>query len=305
MQRKKCGKKEIQKGYKEYACDLCGSGETIEMPHVREYTKGQVIDICKRCGFVYVKQRRSYDKIAEVWSKELFGKTYTAKTPLMIARHNYVAEFIDQKLLLKGKRLCDIGAGEGQFLNIAKNNYGASVLGIEPSAHNCALLTELGIKNFQGTIEEYVAAPEARRYKADIVTMMWTLENATSCKGLLVDARSILRDDGYLVIATGSRILVPFAKPIQLYFSTNPVDAHAARFSLNTLTSFLNATGYEVAHVNPYLNDAIALCVIARKTAKTARGVSRPDDFREVRDFFKRWHKESMRYKDRNATIET
>ena len=279
--------------YKEFPCDLCGSTEALELPYVRGYTKGQVIHICKKCGFVYVKMRRSYDEIARIWSKELFGKAYTATSPLMLARHTYVAEFLNQKIGLK-KKVCDIGAGEGQFLKLIKKNYGAEVFGIEPSRQNCRLMKRLGVRYFEGTLEDYIASPKSKGYKADIATLMWTLENATSCKDILNGAHKIVKDGGYLVVATGSRILVPFNKPLNLYLSHNPVDTHPSRFSIRTLTALLAATGFKVKLVNPYMNDGFLMCVIAQRTKIDKR--IKGDDYRKVRDYFNRWHRETRFY---------
>lgn len=282
-------------GYRDFSCDLCGDTRAIEIPHVRKYTDGQVIHICKNCGFIYVKKRRSYDEITEVWSKKLFGKAYTSRTPLMLARHTYVAEFIDQNLSLKNKKVCDVGAGEGQFLSIAKNNYGARVFGIEHSAANCGILKKSGIGFFQGAIEDYVKSRPG--YRADIATVMWTLENTASPRDMLMCSRHIIKDGGYIVIATGSRILAPFSKPLSLYLSSYPADTHPSRFSVNTLTALLAVTGYKVTHINPYLNDSLVLCVIAKKSAKLDECTKiKGDDFRKVRDFFERWHKETKHY---------
>ena len=119
---------------REFPCDLCGSREAVEVPHAREYTNGQPMHICTHCGFVYVRRRRSASRIAEVWSEDLFGANYTAAIPAVKARLTYVAEFLDQSLGLRNKRVCDIGAGEGVFLDlIRQERYGASVFGIEAS----------------------------------------------------------------------------------------------------------------------------------------------------------------------------
>lgn len=295
--REKLFRKKCDCGYKEFPCDLCGSFEAIKVPYASEYTKGQDIHICKNCGFVYVKRRRSYDQIAQVWSKELFGKAYTAKSPLMLARHTYVAEFIEQNLSLKNKNVCDVGAGEGQFLNLIKKNYNASVFGIEPSETNCKMMKEEGIQHFQGTMEGYLESFYHKKYKADIVTLMWTLENATSCNDLLRGSRKILKAGGFLVVVTGSRLLVPFAKPLYLYLNSNPADAHPSRFSFNTLTSFLNKTGFKVSYVNQYLNDSLALCMIAKKCEVNKALSIKGDDFKQVSNFFKRWHRETKYYK--------
>lgn len=282
--------RELYRDYKEFPCDLCGSRSTIELPYARKYTNGQVIHICKKCGLIYVKMRRPYNKIAEVWSKELFGKKYTAKSPLMVARHAYVAEFLNQHLKLKNKEVCDIGAGEGQFLKVIKQTYGASVYGIEPSLSNCNILKRLKFQYFNGTLEDFLNSRSYTKYQADIVTMMWTLENATSCRDMLMGARKILKEDGYLFIGTGSRILVNFSKPLRLYLSSNPVDTHPVRFSFNTLVSMLAATGFKTVCHNSYLNDNLLLGIIAKK-CRIAKNIQiQGDDFRKVRDFFKKWH---------------
>ena len=48
----------------QFPCDLCGETDAVEVPHCREYTNGQPIHICRRCGFVHVKLRRSAEGIA-------------------------------------------------------------------------------------------------------------------------------------------------------------------------------------------------------------------------------------------------
>ena len=280
---------------KEYPCDLCGNNEAVEVPFARLYSNNQPIHICRQCGFVYVKNRRTAKEIADAWSDEIYGSDYTARIPAVKARQTYVADFVDVSLKLKGKLLCDIGTGEGQFLEIAAQQYGAKVFGTEASEKNCKRLTKLGFENFCGTIEEYLKSGHHRKYKAQIATIMWTLENCLSCIGMLKGAYSILKDGGHVVVATGSRILVPFKKPISYYISTNPTDTHAFRFSANTLTGLLAETGFKVTHVNRYL-DSDVLCIIAKKQPRGAKIKWQGDDYRKVHNFFERWHHESMHY---------
>lgn len=288
-------------GYREFACDLCLGNEAVDVPHCREYTGGQPIHICKRCGFVYVRKRRSAAEIARVWSEELYGEgyaspsAYSARVPAVKARQVYVADFLDAQVGLRGREVCDLGTGEGQFLEIVRRDYGASVFGIEPAQKNCEGLKQLGIKHFRGTIEEFCASPEAKDYQADLVTILWTLENSGLCREILAGAYQILKEDGYVAVATGSRILVPFKKPLHLYLSKNPADTHAYRFSANTLKGILAVSGFEVIHANRYL-DSDVLFMIAQKRDKGAGIAWQEDDFLKVVDFFERWHRESLFY---------
>jgi 2-polyprenyl-3-methyl-5-hydroxy-6-metoxy-1,4-benzoquinol methylase len=282
---------------KEHACDLCGSTKAVEVPYARLYTNDQPVHICRNCGFVYVVRRRSADAVARAWSEEIFGEGYTARIPAVVARQVYVAEFIDTNLGLKGKKLIDIGAGEGQFLEIARK-YGADVFGVEPSASNCAGMKKKGIESFHGTIEDFMASK--KKGAADIATVMWTLENCVSCRNMLEGAWHSLKTGGRIAIATGSRILVPFKKPIYNYLSHNPVDTHCFRFSANTLRGILAVSGFKTVHINRYI-DTDYLVVIAEKQP---RGVEIPwqkDDFVEVHNYFERWHRETAFYSDRKS----
>jgi len=291
-------------GYITFACDLCGSDESYELPYCREYTGGQVLHICKSCGFIYAKKRRSCKAIADAWSNELFGdpkvltqQNYSARNPHVKARQTYINEFIDVNIGLKAKRLLDIGAGEGEFLKMARAS-GAEVFGIEPSKSNCELMKQQGLKCFLGTAEDYrdYVHKTKEGFKPDIVTIMWTLECAQSPRELLRVAYELLKDGGHIVIGTGSRILVPFKKPLQCFLSTNPVDTHPVDFSFNTLKGLLAVTGFEVTHFNPYVENDI-LAVIAKKMPLGKKIEWKGDDYLKVANFFERWHRDSLRYR--------
>lgn len=281
----------------DHPCDVCGSDEAEIIPAVLKYTGGKAIHVCRNCGFVYVRRRRSAGAIAEDWSKNLFSGHYTAHQPFMKARHYYVAEVLALEVGLKGRRVCDIGAGEGQFLDIIrKPEYGASVFGIEPSRRNCELMTRMGIECFAGTIEDYMASPGADSRRFDLVTMMWTLENCEDPKRMIDAAYGILDDGGYVQLATQSRILVPFKKPLHYYLSAEvPLDTHCFRFSANTQRGILAQCGFEVVFTNRYIDDDMLL-MIAQKTDRTREIPWKKDDYRAVIHFFDRWDSETQEY---------
>jgi SAM-dependent methyltransferase len=279
-------------GTRIYDCDLCGCADAVEVPHAREYTGNQPIHICSGCGFVYVRERRDPQAIADSWSNELYGKIYTARMPWVKARQIFVADFIDVEIGLKGKRLCDIGSGEGQFLQMVRDRpYEAEVFGIEPSAANCRLHAAAGIPCFEGTIESFMAAGQ-REPDFDIAAIMWTVENCNSCIELVSSAWKLLKPGGHVCIATGSRLLVPFKKPLQHYLGKNPADTHCFRFSANTLRGLLARCGFATTSINHYIANDI-LCVIGRKMPAGTAIAWEKDDPNEVADFFRRWHVET------------
>jgi hypothetical protein len=282
--------------YREFDCDLCGSADAVELEVLRRYTDGQPIHVCRNCGFVYVRGRRSAKSIADTWSKETFQTSYAARIPAVKARHMYLAEFIDTNVGLADRKLCDIGGGEGQFLDLVRGpDYGADVFAIEPSADNCRRMEGMGIPSFNGTIEDFRQAPEAEARRFDIVTIMWTLENCQSCRSMLDAAWNILEDGGYLMVVTGSRLLVPFKKPLHYYVPIDPVDTHCFRFSANTLQGLLAVSGFEVAHVNRYI-DTDYLVMIGRKVDSSHALPWNGDDYREIVDLFRRSHSETEQH---------
>jgi SAM-dependent methyltransferase len=282
--------------YRAFPCSLCGRADSVEVPHSREFHQGQPVDICCGCGLVYVKRRRSAARIAEVWSREIFGQVYTSAIPAVTARLTYVAEFLDQAIGLRGRQVCEIGAGEGRGLELIREpRYGASVFGVEPSTANSERLRAAGIPHFVGTIEEYVASGEARRTAFDVVTVQWTLENCQDCRALLDGAYAALKPGGLIAVATGSRILVPFKKPLHTYFSQLPADVNAFRVSANTLSGLLAVSGFEPVQTNRYLDHDV-LCVVGRKTDRANPIAWRGDNYLDVHHFFERWYVDTKMY---------
>ena len=295
-----------------FSCDVCESSDAIEVPYVKEYTGGQLVHICKGCGLVYVKKRRSYKEVADVWSNELFGNpgtllpnSYSALNAHVKSRLVYFAEFINEKVGLKNKKLCDIGAGEGHFFDLT-NKMDAIAFGIEPSNRNCILLREKKIECFEGTIEEYKEHMDktSRTYTPDIITLSFTLECTQNPANTLHIANSILEEGGLVAIHTGSRIMVPFKKPIYNFFSHVSMDSHPVQFSFNSLRGLLAKEGFKIIHVNPFIeNDN--LCVIAKKMPQGTLILHEGDDYLQVADFFERWHKESLYYRKISAHMDS
>jgi SAM-dependent methyltransferase len=283
-----------------HACDVCGSDRAHEIACASHYMQGWPLHVCADCGFVYVRARRHAQAIADSWSDELYGTHYTARIPAVVARHAFVAEFAHAALALGGKRVCDIGAGEGTFIDLLRGpSFGADVFGIEPSAANGKLMAGMGLPHFVGTIEAYRQSPDVALGAFDVAMVLWTLENCQSCKTMLHAAYDLLKPGGHIVVATGSRILVPFKKPLQYYLGPGDQDTHCFRFSRNSLTAALANSGFRVVATNRDI-DSDVLCVAAQKVGRDVELPRPKDDAGQVLDFFARWHVETQaHYKDR------
>jgi SAM-dependent methyltransferase len=280
--------------------DFTGKGDMVEIPCSREYY-GNVLHVCRSTGLVRVRDVRSADQIASDWSNLVYGdefsKTkYTARIPAVKARHIYVAEYLASFSNVSGKLVCDLGAGEGQFLEILSTApYSANVFGIEPSENNCRLLRESGFDYYEGTAECYSESEDFVRNRFDVVTISWTLCNSSSPLSIVKIAKELLKPGGLLLIAESSRILVPFKKPLGMYFSPLPPDLHPFHFSSNSLKNLVNLCGLSIVGINRFI-DSDYLCLVARKDSIECDPVFFKDNYEEVLDFFNRWDIESKFY---------
>ncbi len=268
---------------KTFDCDLGGSSAYTILEVARKYIgDNEPPVVCDQCGFCYVRNRRPAKEIAEDWNN-IFGEGYTSEWPGVKARLFYVAEFFDQNYGWKGKKVLDIGAGEGTFLKFIQQR-DAWVSGLEPSMENCTKIEGLGAKAYCQTIEDPI--PDE---KFDVVTILWTLENCQDCMRMLRFAGECLKPDGQLMVATGSRILVPFKKPLSSYFSKNPADTHCFRWSESSLQHAVNRAGFWCERTND-CEQSDWLVMIATKTGDIQGMFS--DTCTGVIDYFNRWDRE-------------
>jgi len=263
-------------------CDLCGSQSAAKLPQAEKFGSGGVY-VCMGCGFVHVKERRSSEEIGAAWD-QIYGGGYTAMWPAVFARLNYVTEWYQQTYGWEGKSVLEIGAGEGRFLEMVRDR-GAHPVGLDPSAKNCATLRAKDIFAHHGTIEQC-----GQVGTFDVVAILWTLENCQDCIEMLRLARENLAEGGHVLVATGSRILVPFKKPLHTYFGKNPPDTHCFRWSAITLVKALALSGFH----NPTFNDYAQsdwMVVSAEKQHHNAGAIPAKDDWREVLAHFAEWER--------------
>ena len=199
--------------------------------------------------------------------------------------------------ILKSKSLVDLGAGQGTFLNmLKKKKILKNLFGVEPSKKNCKEIKDYGIKTFNGRVEEFALS---KTKSFDVATLLWTLCNCSDPINIIKSAYKILKKNGYIVVAEGSRILVPYKKPIQMYFSrVQKPDMHPFHWSKNSLINLLALNKFKIVYVNQYI-DSDYLVVIAKKTNKVQTRDIKLDNFKQVKLFFKDWYNTSLKYKQK------
>ena len=72
-----------------------GANDAVEIKCLRTYTNNQKIHVCKHCGFVYVKERRTAIEVANEWSEEIFKN----KSTKIIIPQEFLQSRLDKFLL--------------------------------------------------------------------------------------------------------------------------------------------------------------------------------------------------------------
>lgn len=282
--------------------DYLGRGKNIILPHSKKFLKWE-LNISKYSGLVSSVKRRTSDEIAKEWSDKIFSKKfikgkYTSKIPAVIARQVYVFETIKKNLQIKNKSICDFGAGEGDFLKLFQSNkISQKLFAIEPSLKNCKILKKNKIKFFHGTVENYFKKKTKKQF--DIITLIWTLCNTSNAYEIIKSASELINDNGYIIVAESSRVLVPFKKPLEMYFGNPYPDTHPFHFSKNSLTNLLIINKFKPIYINRYI-DTDYLVVIAKKTKKIHKEKIKLDNYKEVYKYFDNWYKYSKLNKFNN-----
>lgn len=242
-------------------CDICGSENSTPID------ADPRVHVCNACGFVYVPERRDPGEIAADWDWVYAEGHYDPTWPGVRARLFYVAEWLDQQIGLDGKTVLDIGAGDGFFLDQIRRR-GAYPVGLEAYRENVKKVRALDIHCHLGTVET-----AGMLGKFDLITFNWCLENNGSLTNPLNFAREHLLQDGLVSVATGSRILSGYRKPITSYFNLElPADLHCFHFAPKTLRWALAMHGLsEDTTLNDFKQNDVLVGIARSGEPRTAK----------------------------------
>lgn len=229
-------------------CNLCGLNRTQIIQEAEEPFK---VVKCRNCGLVYTNPQPEGGLIEEHYQEEYYKewmeKQMERRIPMWEKRLKEIMEYRNNGNLL------DIGCGIGTFLRLAKKE-GFEISGTEISEYASRYVKEnLSIDVFRGNIEELDFPSDS----FDVLTMWHTLEHLPNPKAALAAVHRILKRDGLLVIATPNlnnfitRVLYLLAKRKKLkLFSSQAKELHLYHFSVHTLTSMLNETGFRIIKID-------------------------------------------------------
>lgn len=237
----------------EVSCPLCGANNyrlifTAPADPVEKLGYFSVTR-CKECDFVYTNPQPEEKELKELYSTEYYGEEHQRFWPVIektitFFRERRIKEI--EKFKRKG-RILDIGCGRGRMLYLL-NKRGWETYGAELSEKSSRYAVEkLGLKVTHG---DFLSSNFPADF-FDCITLWHVLEHLKDPLKNLMEIRRILKEDGFLLIA------VPDFGGAQSVFSGKhwfhlDVPRHYSHFTLKTLTTFLDRTGFEMKKVNHF-----------------------------------------------------
>ncbi|MFA5118435.1 MAG: glycosyltransferase [Candidatus Omnitrophota bacterium] len=236
-------------------CQLCG-GYAFKVKE--DSGCGYKVLQCSGCRFAFVRPLPADDLLSGNYAQDYY-KPWITQQRLSRQKmwHNRLKR-LNAAAPHKG-RLLDVGCGDGLFLETAQNA-GWRVFGTEFSSYAVSFIKEkYGIEVFRGDITEY----ESPGSEFDAVTLWHVLEHTRDPVAVIKKLRSLLKDDGILVLALpnldnwlsrGIYRLVKGKKPH--LFSPLDRELHLNFFKKETLVALLEMSGFEVIAVSGDCNGA-------------------------------------------------
>jgi len=266
-----------------------GLNSKLQIKSLNKYLtfKNEPYYVDKITGLVFNKAHLDDEKqinlyAAKVFKKKFTKNTYSSNIPAVKARHHYVYEIIKNNLKIQNKKILDVGAGDGSFLNLFQNK--KKLLAIEPKKENHNLIKKKRIKSLNSSI---LNAKLNTKY--DIETLIWTACNFNNVYESIKKLSKHVNKNGYLVVAESSRIMVHPKKNIKEWVGEMHRYFNPTHFTKNSLVNLLKINGFEIKFINRYY-DTDHLVIIAKNTHKKFNKFE-VDDYKKILKFFKLWEK--------------
>jgi SAM-dependent methyltransferase len=238
-------------------CPLCGETRQRPLYRPRDPGKGWEYRVvrCPGCGFLYrnpnIRPERLGDLYATGYSGFLSGPYARQRQRRYRVVMDSVSPVFDAG---RGRRLLDFGCGTGLFLELAEQrSFDAYGVDLSPDSLAKARQRLSSARVFHGSPME---VDEIAAGGFDVITMWSVLAHLPRPVADLSMLRSLLSDDGVLVILTvnGGSLHLDGLGSAWGGFTRN----HLMFYSRDTLPRLLEAAGFAAAGLVPFYGDEVA-----------------------------------------------
>jgi SAM-dependent methyltransferase len=144
---------------------------------------------CQNCGFFQLKQ---------IVDPKLYQnyKFESANTKTILDWTKKISKQLINSYQLADKRIIEVGAGDGSFLENLKN--GNEVIAVEPSKNQVYKLQEKGIKVIPGFFDENIANNFCKKF--DFIVVRHVLEHIDELKKFCKNIICLAKPDGHIYL---------------------------------------------------------------------------------------------------------
>lgn len=243
-------------------CNLCAGEETVVIQKAEELYS---VVKCKICGLVYVNPQPAPEELIKFYREEYYREWMERQRNLRISLWRKRLKDLEKYKGRKGKgqalqksrapalALLDVGCGNGEFLELAKETFQVQGTEISPFAVEY-VKRNLETKVYRGNLAELNLLPNTY----DIITIWHTLEHMPDPLENLKEAKRILKKDGLLIIEVPNmnayieRAIYRIVKrKMERFFSIYDREPHLFHFTPSTLKEILRRTGFRVIKSGP------------------------------------------------------
>lgn len=153
-------------------------------------------------------------------------------------------------------RILDIGAGTGDFLNVAKQN-GWETIGVEPSDKAKAI----ALKKEVPFVEETTSLES---HSFDVITMWHVLEHVPDLDSQIKELKRLLKPNGSLIVAVPNFKSFD-AKYYGAYWAAYDVPIHFWHFSKKAIQSLFEKENIQLVKVLPMKFDSFYVSLLSEK----------------------------------------
>lgn len=231
------------------ACGACPEplGEGVSLPSLLD---------CGSCGSSITWPPPTIDAASDrIWRDQYGGVRLQGRHQWMREARIRLAWMVDivHVPMSNEVRLFDIGAGTGEFVEVARTG-GFDAVGIEPSTWAVSAARDLGVDIFEGELSTWLSGGGGR---ADLATLWHVLEHMPDPAALLRELRGALTPGGRVIIEVPNRQSSESQRLGSAWHGTQ-LGEHVTHFSPDGLRKLLELNGFSVDYLATWTEESYA-----------------------------------------------
>lgn len=251
-------------------CPLCHSTDIHSVFNVKDYTVSkEFFEVwhCNQCSFRFTQNIPDIEDIGKYYQSATYVSHSDTQEGVINKLYHIVRNYTLQskrKLIEQVSRknkgsLLDIGAGTGAFVNMMKLA-GWEITGLEPDATaRQNALNKYGVQlQLPSTLYEL---PENN---FDAITMWHVLEHVHDLHGYIECCKSILKNDGRLIVAVPNYTSKD-AAIYREYWAAYDVPRHLYHFSPGSMQQLMQAHGLVIESYKPMWFDSFYVSMLSEQ----------------------------------------